>query len=330
MKFSLIICTYQRPKPLIELLTSVQQQSLYPNEVLIIDGSIDNRTKQVLEKNFYKNLKYFLVDAATRGLTKQRNFGISKVSNEIDIVCFLDDDTILDKGYFKELINTYHIRKDAIAVGGYITNEVFWQKQIKNIKYNEYELDGFVRKLGQRNVIRKRLGLLSDKLPGVMPKFSNGFSVSFLPPSNKIYELEFFMGGVSSYKKEIFSKIFFSTYFDGYGLYEDLDFCLRIGSLGKLYINTNAQLAHHHNSLGRPNKFTYGKMVVRNGWYVWRVKYSRPSIKARFNWNVIVLLLTIIRFSNIFTSKKRVEAFTESMGRIVAWISLFLDKPKIQ
>jgi hypothetical protein len=69
-------------------------------------------------------------------------------------------------------------------------------------------------------------------------------------------------------------------------------------------------------------------MVVRNGWYVWRVKYPNPTLKAYFKWNFIVLLLTLIRFTNTFTSKKPKEAFTESLGRLVGWFSLFLNKPK--
>jgi hypothetical protein len=68
-------------------------------------------------------------------------------------------------------------------------------------------------------------------------------------------------------------------------------------------------------------------MVVRNGWYVWRVKYPNPPLKAKFKWNAIVLLLAFIRFSNIFTNNKRKEAFTEFIGRIVGWFSLFINKP---
>jgi hypothetical protein len=71
-------------------------------------------------------------------------------------------------------------------------------------------------------------------------------------------------------------------------------------------------------------------MVVRNGWYVWRVKYPNPSFNARLKWNAISLLLIMIRFSNIFTTSKRQEAFTETMGRIVGWLSLSFNKPEIK
>ena len=330
MKFSLIICTYMRPNALIELLNSVDKQRLYPDEILIVDGSTNSETENILKQYSFENLKYFLVDDSQRGLTKQRNFGIKKVANGIDIVCFLDDDTILETTYFEKLIATYSINKNAVAVGGYITNEVNWKKTTTTILYDEYEQDGYVRKLGQRNILRKRLGLLSKEPPGIMPVFSNGFSVSFLPPTDKIYKVEYFMGGVSSYKKEVFDTISFSNYFEGYGLYEDLDFCLRVSKIGALYVNTAAKLAHHHEAAGRPNKYKHGKMVVRNGWYVWRVKYPTPTIKARFQWNAIVFLQIALRGINIFTTNKRKEAFTEMVGRKIGWWSLVFNKPKIK
>lgn len=318
-----------RPKALSELLNSVKEQTVYPNEILIIDGSTDDKTNLLFANESFKNLSYYKVDATERGLTKQRNIGISKVDDTIDIVCFLDDDTILEPTYFENLIETYSIYPYAIAVGGYISNEVHWKKKDKAVLYNEYEQDEFVRKLGQRNVLRKRLGLLSNQPPGIMPEFSNGFSVSFLPPTDKVYEVEYFMGGVSSYKKEVFNQISFSDYFEGYGLYEDLDFCLRVSKLGKLYVNTAAKLEHHHEPSGRPNLYHYGKMVVRNGWYVWRVKYPNPNVKARIQWNVIVFIQIFLRGLNFFSTNKRVEALTETLGRKIGWWSLVFNKPKV-
>lgn len=320
-----------RAKALLNLLDSVKNQALYPDEILIIDSSLNEETKTALQNNSFKNLSYFLVDAENRGLTKQRNFGIDKVADWSEIVCFLDDDTILDATYFSELLKTYQIHTDALGVGGYITNESKWEKVTDDYipNSNEFYYDGWKRKDGSRFVLRKKLGLDSDEPPCFLPEFSHGRSVSFLPPSGKIYEAEQLMGGVSSFRKSVFDSIRFSTYFEGYGLYEDADFTLRLSKLGKLYINTNATLGHFHNDSGRPNQFVYGKMVVRNGWYVWRVKYPNPSYKAKFKWHAIVIVLTCIRFSNIFTTNKRKKAFTEFFGRVIGWLSLFINKPKI-
>jgi len=318
-----------RPDPLLKLLNSVKEQTLYPNEILIIDGSTNNETEAILENNKFQNLQYFQVSATERGLTKQRNLGISKVSSDSKVICFLDDDTILESNYFEELIKTYVIFPHALGVGGYITNEVSWEKVSDNYipTIREFFYDGWRKKDGSRFVLRKKLGLDTNVKPGFMPEFSNGRSIGCLPPSGKIYEVEQFMGGVASYRKNVFESFSFSTYFEGYGLYEDADFTLRLSKTGKLYVNTNAQLGHFHNQSGRPNKYQYGKMVVRNGWYVWRVKYPNPSLKAKFKWNVIVILLTFIRFSNIFTTDKRMESFTEFIGRTVGWFSLLVNKP---
>lgn len=319
-----------RSQPLLTLLNSVNTQTLYPNEILIIDGSRDNKTETVLSENAFKNLQYFKVDDENRGLTKQRNFGISKAYGSSDIICFLDDDTVLDSKYFETLMSTYTTYPKALAVGGYITNEVQWERANFQKDSSKFYFDGWQRNEPSRFRLRKLFGLQPDTQPGFLPTFAHGRSISFLPPSDKIYEVEQLMGGVSSYKASVFKCLKFSTYFEGYGLYEDADFSIRLAKQGKLYINTNAQLSHYHDGSGRPNRYKYGKMVLRNGWYVWRIKHPKPSFKARVKWHATALLLTKLRLLNVITTNKRKEALTESLGRIVGWLSLFFNAPKPQ
>lgn len=317
-----------RAKPLCTLLNSVEQQSCYPNDIIIVDGSKNEDTRKLLKTKNYKNLRYFLMDEANRGLTKQRNFGISKLSITTEIVCFLDDDTILDKDYFKQLLNTYTLYPEALGVGGYITNEVQWEKNDAKNNPNKFYYDGFMRNEPSRFKLRRKFCLAPDTRPGYLPSFSHGRSISFLPPSGKIYEVEQLMGGVSSFRTDVFNMQKFSTYFGGYGLYEDADFTLRLSKKGPLYVNTNASLEHYHEASGRPNQYYYGKMVIRNGWYVWRVKHAKPTIKAVFKWHFTALLLTLLRASNIVTSNKKKEAFTETLGRLAGWLSLWFNSPK--
>jgi glycosyltransferase involved in cell wall biosynthesis len=330
MNFALIICTYQRPQPLLNLLKSVREQSLYPNDIIIVDGSVDKNTEEILNANSFKNLRYFKVSETERGLTKQRNIGISKLQDTETVACFLDDDIILKPDYFQKLIETYNEHPQALGVGGYIVNDVEWKSIPKdyNTPINEFSYDGFARPDGSRFILRKRLGLDADRPPAHLPEFSHGRSVSFLPPSHKTYPVEQLMGGVSSFKTEILKKYPFSEYFEGYGLYEDADYTLRLSSIGKLYVNTAAQCEHHHNASGRPNQFKYGKMVVKNGWYVWRVRWPKPSLNAKLKWHAIVWLLTLIKLTNVFTTNESKKALTESLGRIVAWWQLLFMKPR--
>lgn len=329
MKFTLIVCTYMRPKPVDDLLVSIQKQTVYPDEILIIDGSRNLETQKMLEQRSYPKLNYYLVDDAHRGLTKQRNYGIARVQESSEIVFFLDDDTLLEPNYFEEILKTYATHPEALGVGGYINNEDSWVFVGPDYRpaIHEYYYDGWKKKDGSRFILRKKMRLDSDVRPGFSPEFSHGRSIGFLPPSGKIYPVEQLMGGVSSFKKSVFKNFQFSTYFEGYGLYEDADFTLRLSQTGKLYVNTAAQLAHYHDHSGRPNQYQYGKMVVRNGWYVWRVRHPKPSLKAQFKWHAITLLLAFVRLSNTFTTRQKKAAFTESMGRILGWISIFFDKP---
>ena len=330
MKFALIICTYLRPQSLLLLLQSVQEQTIYPDEILIVDGSTNKETEKVLKEKNFENLNYFGVPQEYRGLTKQRNYGSERVGKEIDVVCFLDDDTVLENDYFEQLLKTYNIYPEALGVGGYIIDESKCEFVGDNYKpkIDEYFFDGWKRKDSSRFILRKKMGMDSDSPPGYSSLYSHGRSVGFLPPSGKVYPVEMFMGGVSSFKKEVFGTLKFSSYFEGYGLYEDADFTLRVAKIGKLYVNTAANLKHNHHPSGRPNQYQYGKMVVRNGWYVWRTKNPKPLLDSKLKWHSITILLVLIRFSNTLTTTNRKQAFTETMGRIAGWWSLFFNKPK--
>ena len=63
MNFSLIICTYNRRKAIEVLMNSIVNQSLYPNQIIIVDGSLNQDTKAYFESNPFKNLDYFLIDS---------------------------------------------------------------------------------------------------------------------------------------------------------------------------------------------------------------------------------------------------------------------------
>ena len=321
-----------RPQSVLQLLQSVQVQTLYPDEILIIDGSTNQETEHILNENQFQHLNYFAVPPEYRGLTKQRNYGLERIGARMEVVCFLDDDTVLEQDYFEEIIKTFEEHLDVSGVGGVAINENSWTLAEPNKKYDSRrycQWEGFVYKEGQRNVVRNYLGLQSHLGPGRIPDYSHGKTCGF-PLNGKTYEVDLLIGMSFAFRKNLVDSIRFSRFFEGYGLYEDADFSLRALAFGKNVINTKAQLNHYHHPSGRPNQYRYGKMVVRNGWYVWRVKNPKPSLKAKIKWHSITILLAFIRFSNTFTTRNRKQAFTEAMGRTIGWWSLWIDKPKIR
>jgi len=320
-----------RPDSLKNLLDSVVLQTVMPDEVLVIDGSTNLETSTFIKTATYSlPLSYFLVDAANRGLTKQRNFGVSKVHPTMDLVAFLDDDIVLEPTYFEEIRNSFQQDEQVVGVGGIDLKDYRFKLINESIKLNNYlyyQFDGYYIKESYRGVIRNILNLNSKFYSGIMPDFSHGRSIGF-PLTDKSYEVDLIIGMSMTFRKKIFEKITFSSFFEGYGLYEDADFSIRALKFGKNIINTKAQVWHYHAPSGRPNQYEYGKMVVRNGWYVWRVKYPKPSFKAKVKWHLITLLLMFLRFLNTFTTSNKKAAFTESLGRLVAYCTLFFKKPR--
>ena len=202
---SLIICTYERASSLQKLLISIKKQSLYPNEVLVIDGSLDNKSRLMLEELNVSNLKYFSVDDNNRGLTKQRNFGVDKLNTNTEVVCFLDDDTVLHKDYFKNIKERFETDQSITGIGGLATNENRWKPITNSFKYHpkRYKvIDGYYVKEGFRNMARNYLGLGANQLPGVMPAFSHGNSYGY-PLTGKVYEVDLLIGMSMSFKKEV-------------------------------------------------------------------------------------------------------------------------------
>jgi GT2 family glycosyltransferase len=324
---SLIICTYKRPLPIARLLQSVARQSAFPDEILVIDASPDEETKQAVEKfstgTQNLNIRYIRAGEGERGLTRQRNKGISLA--EGDLISFLDDDTVLTPGYFSEIAACFERHPDAIGVGGQITNALEWTPAnlIHPASLRVFRWGNWEHRDDLRWRLRKLLWLDSPLPPGWMPPSGNGRSPFFPPMEGLDHQVESLMGCASTWRKEIFRKHQFSNYFQGYGLYEDLDFCVRVAQDGPIYLCTRAQLEHHHASGGRPDQFTYGKMVVRNGWFVWRRRWPDPAPKDQIKWWLTTFLLMFLRFIDLRNAEPK-----EALGRALGMLTLIWDRPK--
>jgi GT2 family glycosyltransferase len=248
-----------------------------------------------------------------------------------EVVLFLDDDVILENTFIEHILVPF-TDADVVGCDGWITNESSWKPIVPDVPLPQYcqQLDGYYLPLSARDRIRMLLGFFPSNIqPGCIPLYGHG--KNSLPPTSKQYEVEHLMGCMMAFRKSIFTHISFSTFFEGYGLYEDFDFSVRASAYGKLITNTAARLAHYHAPLGRPNTYKFGKMVVRNGWYVWRLKHPHPGTQNTLKWHIITLLLAFFRLSNVLTtnSLKRKQAWGDFCGRIVAWVELLLFKPPL-
>lgn len=99
IKYSIIICSYNRFELLVETIDSVLSvvQNRKDFEILIIDNKSTDLTPTLQEKfSSNKKVKYFL--EPKQGLSHARNRGIVEAKGEI--LVYLDDDVELIKSYF--------------------------------------------------------------------------------------------------------------------------------------------------------------------------------------------------------------------------------------
>ncbi len=330
---SLIICTYCRPQAVATLLAALRTQTRLPETILVVDASPDAATAVVVRAAAQTwpaagGLRYLLAPAAQRGLTRQRNYGIAHAPGSI--IAFLDDDTVPEPTYFAKLLACFAAHPDAAGVGGLITNEVAWRAGTSAVAatLGTFRYNGWERREDYRWRVRRLVGLAGGSPPGWLPRHGHGRSLGFLPPDGATYRVEFLMGCAAAWRRTVFTQHAFSHYFAGYGLYEDLDFSVRVSRHQPLYFCTRARLAHYHAAGGRPQAFRYGVMVVRNGWYVWRQRWPRPAVADGLRWWAISLLLTGCRLGDAVRGPQRRQAVAETLGRLWGMIGLAARKPR--
>ena len=105
----MIILTKNSVKTIDKCLNSVFQQTLRPDEVVVVDGHSQDGTLEVVNKYPVK-----LVSEPGLGYGYARNIGLENATG--DIVAFVDSDCLLEKNYLTELIPPLDTTE--IRVGG--------------------------------------------------------------------------------------------------------------------------------------------------------------------------------------------------------------------
>ena len=100
---SIIIATRNRPKQIQSCLYSILNNSFQQFEILLVDQSTNEQTKNIVKKIQSTKIRYFRSD--TKGKSKGLNFLIQKAKHSI-IAC-TDDDCVVDKNWLKEISKFY-------------------------------------------------------------------------------------------------------------------------------------------------------------------------------------------------------------------------------
>ena len=215
--FSVVVCTYKRDKILKKCLTRILNNDLLPSKIIIIDQNNDKKnlnTSLKVFKKFKFNKFKIIKNIKAIGLTKSKNLSLKYVSTKY--VLFLDDDILITRNFFQNLINVI-IEKKAHGVCGVITN--LKKNKIKNFFYyltnhgvykdNRYYFQNY-KKFLDKSIFYKKI----KSLPG----------------------------GITCFDTNIFKKIKFDEKNITHN-YEDVDFIIRLKKIipnCKLYISLKA------------------------------------------------------------------------------------------
>jgi len=300
MKITVIICTKNRAKELTTCIKSVIAQPLSPDELIIVDASDAEETYlKIKEFNQDSRIKYIHTKPA---LTYQRNIGIKESSG--DIIFFLDDDIVMDKGFIKEIIKIFE-KDSGKKIGGVMGNIVNIQrpKSFKQLLryYYYYSIE--------------RIFLL--------PTIGNGrFRSSGCPTfirAKEIKNVEFLSGGLTAYRKEVFKDFKFDEDFLDAHLYtDDEDFSYRVSQKYQNVYTPHAKLIHNPSSTGKDNYYTAVKMTIEARYYLLKKNFPQ-TIKhtCAFWWSVLGLFIEVITARDKGGFKGLISGLTDiKRGRI--------------
>ena len=246
MNYSIVIPIYKRGDIIQHCLKSISEQSLKPCEIIIVDNNVAIEESNILRNNvndfkLNNNINIRILSSPKNSGAIARNIGASVSVGEI--VAFLDSDVILDKNYYKTLINYFERFDDLIAIQGVDHSLIESQMQIK-------KLDKFNKFLYKTEQFFETSLIFNQNRPFVSP------SLAVAHP-NVLVDFELNTEWISTcaclFKKEIFKRYSFPNQFITYSNneYLFLSYSLFLNDEGRMIYTSKAKYRDIQTNSGR-------------------------------------------------------------------------------
>jgi GT2 family glycosyltransferase len=118
MTVSVVVVTMNRPGHVQTCLDRLAAQVPRPDQVIVIDASPDDRTRDVVAR--HPGVLYRRNELGYGHMTASRNIGLAAATG--DVVSFIDDDAFAHPGWLAGLLDAYRLHPEAAAVGGRALN----------------------------------------------------------------------------------------------------------------------------------------------------------------------------------------------------------------
>lgn len=275
MKIVVIIATINRPNDLHRVLESIKL-SKWNKEVLVIDQSEDEKTKQMIKSN-YKEVKYY--HSQRKSLVHARNIGISKMPEDTDIVIFFDDDITVPKDVFNMVVKYLDTHQKCL----------WWNFNIKTPS--------------RKTWILKKIWffLLTGGFDFARQFISSGwFNAMFLEQPENTIPIERTSGCAMFFRKSLLDQWFrFPEKFEKYSLMEDVFFSYAIHKKypNSLHYLPEAKIIHHESPIRSvPPKAKILQNIIHRFLFIKEFQLSY----SWYAWTILMLsILDIITYRNI-------------------------------
>jgi glycosyltransferase involved in cell wall biosynthesis len=271
---SIVICTRNRPADLGECLRSIAWQTRRPDEIVIVDAS-DDEASAARSRELAPHLTPVPVRHlhAARGLPHQRNLGVRASRGEV--VTFLDDDVILDRGYLAAIVPLFEADPHLGGAEGVVdTPPLRGRRRLAND----------VRRFFAMNTLGRPRGVKRS-----------GF-VAYDPWPGEVRRVGSLVGCNMSYRRAVFAEFGFDEWYQGYALGEDQDFSYRVGRRFGLAQTPAARLVHRLSPVARETLPALHEMTAVHHYYFVR-KNLPPGLRtwAAFAWSELGELLSVAK-----------------------------------
>ncbi|QQS47109.1 MAG: glycosyltransferase family 2 protein [Acidobacteriota bacterium] len=304
---SVVTPTFRRPNEVLELIRNLENQSLLPDELILVDGNPpgEDATERIvgpLKPSLPFHLNYIRRGGGT---AVQRNAGIDAARGRF--VALIDDDIRLEPDFFERILDVFESdeEKQIGGVTGCISNQRV--DPATSSRWRWYA----------------RLKLLKTFDPGHYD-FQTGVPVNryLQPPHETLRRLDFMGAGCAVWRSEVFqSGLRFDAFFLGYGMLEDAHLALRASRNWKLFEHGKARCVHLHSPSGRIDSRQIGYKSVVNYYYVFRDIAGPLTLKQQLRfWRYQTF--EIFRILTSAVRRRRISDLMDFFGRIAGMIAV--------
>lgn len=246
-RLSFILPTRNRPEDVRVLLGNLAEQSVRPDQIIIVDSS--DKPQQELTTEFpHLKVSYHRFEGEPSAAT-QRNAGLEYVASDVDLIGFVDDDIVFEKDALEKML-------------------LFWKQAADEVCGAAFNLDEKEKATGNRlkhSGFVHWLGLYHPDAGEVAP---SGWHTR-LGQARENTNVAWLISGAVLWRKDVLLTHRFDPFFQGYSYLEDLDFSYSLSRKCRLVVVADAVFHHHHHhqDLSSDWYFRFGRMEVRNRLY---------------------------------------------------------------